>query len=327
MLTIATINPKQAEEYYQQENYYSKNAALENSEWWGRGAETLGLSGAISDNEVYKNLVNGLSPDGKQALRGKPKGFSQEQTQASFQSKQSKKQGKHKQSKKQKEQSEERAGVDMTFSAPKSVSLACLVGGDKRLESAHRQAVKRTLEFTEKHYPQTRIKKERVQTDNLTVAMWHHDTSRELDPHLHTHCILMNFTQLPDGRWQSRTDENLYYNKMLLGQIYRQELALECRKLGYEIEPQPKELFEIKGYTREQIEAFSKRHEQIVKYLEGREIDVTTESKVWAWRRTRVKKNHEMGRNEKLPYWHEEANLYGIIHPRDNSSKKGKILE
>lgn len=81
------------------------------------------------------------------------------------------------------------------------------------------------------------IKKQRVQTDNLTVAMWHHDTSRELDPHLHTHCILMNFTQLPDGRWQSRTDENLYYNKMLLGQIYRQELALECRKLGYEIEP------------------------------------------------------------------------------------------
>ncbi len=133
MLTIATINPKQAEEYYQQENYYSKNAALENSEWWGRGAETLGLSGAIADNEVYKNLVNGLSSDGKQALRGKPKGFSQEQTQVKSQSKQRKEQGLHKQSKKQKKQSEERAGVDMTFSAPKSVSLACLVGGDKRL--------------------------------------------------------------------------------------------------------------------------------------------------------------------------------------------------
>ncbi len=101
--------------------------------------------------------------------------------------------------------------------------------------------------------------------------MWHHDTSRELDPHLDTHCILINFISLPDGRSQSRTDENLYYNNMLLGQIYRQKLALECRKLGYEIEPQPKELFEIKGYTREQIEAL--RHDQIVKYLEGRELD------------------------------------------------------
>jgi len=306
MLTIATINPKQAEEYYQQENYYSKGAALENSEWWGRGAEKLALSGEIADNQVYKNLVNGLSPDGKQALRGKPKGFSKEEAQTN---------SPRKQSKKQKKQSKERAGVDLTFSAPKSVSLACLVGGDGRLEEAHRRAVKRTLEFIEQHYPQTRIKKERVKTDNLTVALWHHDTSRELDPHLHTHCILMNFTCLPDGKWQSRTDENLYYNKMLLGQIYRQELALECRALGYEIEPQPKELFEIKGYTREQIEAFSKRHEQIVEYLEEREIDVNTENKVWAWRRTRVKKNYEMGRNEKLEHWHEEADLYGIVHP------------
>ncbi len=306
MLTIATINPKQAEEYYQQENYYSKGAALENSEWWGRGAEKLELSGEIADNQVYKNLVNGLSPDGKQALRGKPQGFSKQEAQTN---------SPRKQSKKQKKQSEERAGLDMTFSAPKSVSLTCLVGGDGRLEDAHRRAVKRTLEFIEKHYPQTRIKKQRVQTDNLTVALWHHDTSRELDPHLHTHCILMNFTALPDGKWQSRTDENLYYNKMLLGQIYRQELALECRSLGYEIEPQPKELFEIKGYTREQIEGFSKRHEQIVKYLESREIDVNTESKVWAWRRTRVKKNHEIGRNEKLDHWHEEAHVYGIVHP------------
>ncbi len=44
------------------------------------------------------------------------------------------------------------------------------------------------------------IKKQRVQTDNLTMAMWHHDTSRELDPHLHCHCVVMNFTQLDNGR-------------------------------------------------------------------------------------------------------------------------------
>ena len=308
MLTIATISPKQAEEYYQQENYYSKEAAQKNSEWWGRGAVTLGLNGSITDNEVYRNVINGLSPDGKQKLRGKPKikGFIPEETQTP---------SKVKPSKKQKKQPKERAGIDLTFSAPKSVSVACLVGGDKQLEEAHLRAVKRTLEFIEKYYPQTRIKGQRVQTDNLIVAMWHHYLSRELDPHLHTHCILMNATQLVNGTWQSRTDENLYYNKILLGRIYRQELALECQKLGYEIESHPQELFEIKGYSREQIDAFSKRHEQIVKYLEQREIDITTESKVWAWRRTRIKKNSEIDRNEMLRYWHEEANLYGVVHP------------
>jgi conjugative relaxase-like TrwC/TraI family protein len=89
-----------------------------------------------------------------------------------------------------------------------------LVGGDSRLEEAHRIAVKRTLEIIESRYAQTRVKGERINTGNLTVAMWHHDTSRELDPQLHTHCVVMNLTQLPNGKWQSRTDENLYYNKI-----------------------------------------------------------------------------------------------------------------
>jgi ATP-dependent exoDNAse (exonuclease V) alpha subunit len=106
----------------------------------------------------------------------------------------------------------------------------------------------------------------------------------------------------------------------LLGQIYRNELALECRKLGYEIEPHLKELFEIKGYTREQIEGFSKRHEQILNKLEEIGAELTTENKIWAWRKTRAKKNHEIGRSEKLPYWHEEADLYSIKHPVPHQS-------
>jgi conjugative relaxase-like TrwC/TraI family protein len=287
MLTIATITPQQGKWYYKQDNYYSQNKALSNSEWWGKGASALGLSGQIADDESYQNAIDGYSPNRTQPLREKPKNRA----------------------------AKERAGVDMTFSAPKSVSLACLVGGDKRLEAAHRTAVKRTLALIEGRYAQTRVKGERIKTDNLTVALWHHDTSRELDPHLHTHCILMNATQLRDGKWQSRTDENLYYHKILLGRFYRNELALECQKLGYEIEPHPKELFEIKGYSREQIEGFSKRHEQILDKLAEIGAEPTTENKIWAWRKTRAKKNHEIDRDEMLPYWHEEADLYGIVHP------------
>nr|MCU0537355.1 relaxase domain-containing protein [Hydrococcus sp. Prado102] len=115
MLTIATITPQQGKWYYKQDNYYSQNKALSNSEWWGKGALALGLSGQIADDESYQNAIAGYHPDGTRSLREKPKDRA----------------------------AKERAGVDMTFSAPKSVSLACLVGGDKRLETAHRTAVKR----------------------------------------------------------------------------------------------------------------------------------------------------------------------------------------
>ncbi|MCY7286068.1 MAG: relaxase domain-containing protein, partial [Cyanobacteria bacterium CAN_BIN43] len=276
-----------AKTYYKKENYYSQEDAEVNSQWQGKGADKYQLSGAITDLEAYENIVNGLSPDGKTQLRQKQN---------------------H-------EGKKERAGIDLTFSAPKSVSIACLVGGDTRLEAAHRIAVSRTIDLIESRYATTRINKQPVQTDNLIVAKWHHDTSRELDPHLHTHCLVMNCTQAADGKWRSISNKPFYQNKILLGQIYRNELALECRKLGYEIEPHPKELFEIKGYTRAQIEGFSKRHEQIKNKLEEIGAEPTTENKIWAWRKTRAKKNHEIGRDEKLPYWHEEADLYGIIHP------------
>jgi conjugative relaxase-like TrwC/TraI family protein len=288
MLTLANTNTTQAKTYYKKENYYSQEDAEVNSQWQGQGASKYQLSGAIVDMDVYNNIINGLSPDGKTQLRQK-------------QNHNGKK---------------ERAGIDLTFSAPKSVSIACLVGGDTRLEEAHRKAVARTIDLIESRYATTRINGQSVQTDNLIVAKWHHDTSRELDPHLHTHCLVMNCTQGADGKWRSISNKPFYQNKILLGQIYRNELALECRKLGYEIEPHPKELFEIKGYTREQIEGFSKRHEQIKNKLVEMGAELTTENKIWAWRKTRAKKNHEIGRSEKLPYWHEEADLYGIVaHP------------
>jgi len=118
MLTIDTINPKQGEHYYQKENYYAKGTALHNSQWWGPGAATLGLSGHIKDDEAYKNVLNGDSPDKSFRLRGKPKlakdkGFGE---------------------KPNKKQPQERAAFDLCFAAPKSVSLACLIGGDKELE-------------------------------------------------------------------------------------------------------------------------------------------------------------------------------------------------
>jgi conjugative relaxase-like TrwC/TraI family protein len=188
MLTLANTNTTQAKTYYKKENYYSQEDAEVNSQWQGQGASKYQLSGAITDLDIYENIVNGLSPDGKTQLRQKQN---------------------HKGKK-------ERAGIDLTFSAPKSVSIACLVGGDTRLEEAHRNAVSRTIDLIESRYATTRINKQPVKTDNLIVAKWHHDTSRELDPHLHTHCLVMNCTQAADGKWRSISNKPFYQNKILL---------------------------------------------------------------------------------------------------------------
>ena len=227
------------------------------------------MSGNVQ-SEQFKNLLEGYSPDGKKTLSGKKINPD-----------------KH------------RAGFDLTFSAPKSISLAALMGGAKELEQAHRTAVERTLKVIEQQHAQARVwdgkEQQKVNSGNLVVAQFHHTTSREKDPQLHTHCVVLNCTQLANGKWRALTNEELYNNEMLLGAIYRNELASVARKLGYEIEPRPDGLFEIKGYSETQIQWFSKRRQQILE-LVGEHA--TAKEKEWAALQTRAAKGKELPREE-----------------------------
>ncbi|PAB08413.1 hypothetical protein CDA31_11350, partial [Klebsiella pneumoniae] len=72
-------------------------------------------------------------------------------------------------------------------------------------------------------------------TNNLVVATFRHETSRALDPDLHTHAFVMNMTQREDGQWRALKNDELMRNKMHLGDVYKQELALELTKAGYEL--------------------------------------------------------------------------------------------
>lgn len=155
-------------------------------------------------------------------------------------------------------QPEKTYGVDLTFWSPKSVSLASLVGGDERLELAHRQAVKTTLEFVEENYAGAEVNGKWVQTKNLVVLLQHHEISRELDPELHTHCLVINLTQLPNGRWVDLSYQQIWLNQKLLEECYYRELAVKCQKLGYELARGEAGMFELCGYTKEQLAAFSK---------------------------------------------------------------------
>lgn len=261
--------------------YFTDDYDSGQTRWFGKGASGLGLEGEI-DRESFEHVCYGRSPDGTKYLgtKGDP--------------------------------DKRRAGTDFTFSAPKSVSLTALVGGDTRLENAHRVAVEKTLALIEERYAQTRITNNKnvveVKTENLIVAQFDHIESRKLDPHLHTHALVMNLTQAESGRWYANDNDLIFQNKKHLGTIYQAYLAAEVERLGYEIEPRPHGMFEIKGYKRENLVEFSKRRMQILAQCPANSTWQTRED---SWDRTRKHKEHIPPAELKLR-WQQEASDLGI---------------
>jgi hypothetical protein len=142
-----------------------------------------------------------------------------------------------------------------------------LVQRDERVLAAHHQAVAKVMSVLEERYAQTRVStdtgRQRLTTGNLLAAVFPHATNREAEPQLHSHCVVMNATQLADGRWFSFANEGAISNKKLLGQIYQNELAIALQKHGYRIEPKAHGQFELAGYSPELLKLFSTRRQQI----------------------------------------------------------------
>ena len=293
MLTTKTITPKQGESYYAKENYYSTEESVKHSQWMGKGAKKLKLKGKVKSKD-FKRLLYGQLPNGTnfRTRKNERKGY------------------------------KERAGLDCTFSAPKSVSILALVEGMKELEEAHKQAVLDTLQIIERDYSTTRVCRDGqvrvVNTGNMVVGQFHHDTSRELDPHLHTHCVILNMTE-HDNRWYSFRDDDIYAHKKLLGMIYQNQLARQVKKLGYEIEQREHGQFEIKGFTQEQLQSFSKRRQQIKSQL-GEESTWKEREKIWD--KTRSKKGESIPREELQSYWRKEYEAQNVSYPQPNKVKQ-----
>jgi conjugative relaxase-like TrwC/TraI family protein len=234
MLSVGTISSVSgAASYYAADNYYTKDSEEAAGEWFGKGTEALDLKGDV-DPQVFEAVLAGDLPNGEKLTGGAK---------------------------------EHRPGFDLTFSAPKSVSLVALVGKDERLVKAHGDAVKATLGWAEKNLAearQGRDGKETVQTGKLVAALFQHDTSRALDPQLHTHAVIANVTQRPDGEWRALKNDQLYAENKLLGAIYHNELKSRVSAMGYDIiETGKNGMFEIAGMSRDTIEAWSQRSSQI----------------------------------------------------------------
>ena len=291
----AVAAPAQGASYYEKDGYYAKDDPehREASGWAGKGAEELGLTGPV-DPATFRAVLEGKVPDGSGTELGR-RGKNGEVL--------------------------HRPGRDLTLSAPKSVSLAALVGGDARVVDVHDRAVAATLAWFEKNVAETRMKDPvtgrmvRTGDQKTVIATFRHDTSRNLDPALHTHAVIANMLKGGDGKWRSMANEKLYDSKMLLGALYRSELAAGLARLGYGIEKTHADgRFEIAGVSREVVEAFSTRRAEIEAAVAERGGGETADNQRLAQRAalmTRAAKR-DVDRDELRESWEKQAASLGF---------------
>jgi conjugative relaxase-like TrwC/TraI family protein len=261
MLTISkSLSASQAQTYHKQDfasetqSYYRQGNAVE-GEWQGQLATRFGLSGAVSPLE-FQRLSEGLHPETEQPMVRSRAAFEYKNADGETV-----------------KTVEHRAGWDATFSAPKSVSLTALVGGDDRVRKAHRAAVTEALSELER-YTQARIggNHPAETTGKFIAAKFEHDTARPVDgyaaPQLHTHAVIFNVTERADGSTRALQPHSLFESQQYATAVYQSELMYRLRNLGYEIERGKSGAPEIKGYTQEYLDASSPRSRQIREQLE-----------------------------------------------------------
>src|SRR4051812_35185836 len=242
----AQLNLKHAREYFREHlsvgDYYAEGQKV-TGQWFGQGAEMLGLKNPVTEAEFLR-MCEGLHPKTGEKLTQRRNLERRENGRTV---------------------ANRRVFYDFTFSPPKSVSVVALLQ-DERIVAVHDRAVRAGMAELER-YAETRVRRgksdaERV-TGNVVGATFRHDTSRELDPHLHTHCIVLNATFDPEERrWKALQAAGMYRAQKVAEGCYYHELCRGLRKLGYAIEPNARD-FEIKAVPRSVIEKFSKRHQQI----------------------------------------------------------------
>ncbi|HEV2222505.1 MAG TPA: MobF family relaxase [Candidatus Acidoferrales bacterium] len=259
MLTISNpLSASQAQAYHVEEfsnareNYYTEGQVR--GEWHGKLAAEWDLKGEVSE-EQFQRLSEGQHPiTWEQLVR--------HQATREYLNERGEKV----------KTMQHRAGWDATFSAPKSVSLTALVGGDERVRQAHQESVAVALDELEQ-YVQARISGTlpAETTGKWVAAKFEHDSARPVDdyaaPQLHTHVVFFNLTEAESGDTYALQPRELYKTQQYATAVYRSELAIRLKALGYEIERGKSGQPEIRGYSDEYLAASSPRRQQIEEHL------------------------------------------------------------
>ncbi len=260
------------------------------SSWRGQGAKALGLTGLV-DAEPFQAVLEGHVPGTGLRLGSMRKG-----------------------------QHRHRPGIDLVFSAPKSVALEALLEDNVRVVDAHDQAVKEVLDWIEGRFLETRVfdrttgKRPRMRTDHLVAATFRHVASRNHDPQIHTHCVIANMTRTHSSRWRPVDPTSLRRNRNLIGAFYHNVLAARLHDLGLVmvatmIGRVPG--FEIAGYDQTFLDEFSSRRREILEHLDRLGLPRTSRAAGLAamiTRRRKVNRNLDDLRRE----WKQRATRHGL---------------
>ena len=297
--------------YFEADGYYAKGDPEHRkaSGWYGEAAASMGLHGPVKPKR-FEEILAGYVP-GTDIRLGRLRD------------------GEH----------QHRPGVDVTFSAPKSVSLEALVYAapktGARVVRAHDEAVRATLGFIETELLQTRSydpatgRRPRVEADGMAAATFRHLASRNLDPQLHTHAVIANMTRGRNGEWRSAEFTAVERSKLLIGAYYRNELRMGLEKIGYATVPtlvgrMPG--FEIAGYGKPMLDAFSTRRRELLGYMQERGWENTPARAQQAALYTRQRKA-EPDRQVLRETWQERAQELGPARDRDIARGRDGIGE
>ena len=266
----------------QDEYYTGKGEAEADGEWDGRGAERLALEGPVSKAE-FEAALNGLDPK---------TGASLVQTSRNH-----------------------APGWDMTYSAPKSISVMWALSPESdraKIETAHRSAVHAATTHLEDNHALTRRGKGgtiREPVAGLTIARFHHHTSRDLDPQLHTHAFIFNTAPRQDGSWGALVSRDLYKAQKETGAVYRQHLADTLEREGFAVERHGSS-FRLSAIPKDIERAFSKRRQAIEKAAETYGYKTPKGMEQAALRTRQAKRPSE--RTALFSTWKKEAQALGF---------------
>jgi conjugative relaxase-like TrwC/TraI family protein len=225
------------------DDYYSKGGK-DKGQWFGKLCQELELKGTVK-KETFDQLASGYDPrTGDKLTERLRKGRN--------------------------------AYFDFACSAPKSVSIVGIVGGDKRVVDCHQRAASKAMEYLERaacvrdRKGANVLTVKRTYTGNIAAAYFDHDSSRSLDCQLHRHFCVFNVTKGKDGKLMALDPRRMYDRSPTATEVYRNELAKGLLSIGYDLE-HTKTGFEIRGVPKDLIDRFSKRKKQIAHEVSVRE--------------------------------------------------------
>jgi len=281
VLSIGKMAPGQGQYYIEQvargaEDYYV-HAGEAPGRWGGAGSSSLTLQGVVEDSD-FTRVLAGCDPRsgeylGRQWAASKVPGF------------------------------------DLTFSAPKSVSLLGVLGGPEvqgRVRVAHDRAVDAALAHLERVASQGRRGKGgtvRIETSGFVAAMFRHRSSRAGDPQMHTHCVVANKVRGLDGRWSSLDGAELYRHARSTGTLYQAHLRHELRDLGLRWELAENGTAELSGVPRSLLRTFSQRRIEVEQRMADLGLTSARGAQI-ATLDTRHAKDYAVSAETLLEQWH-----------------------